>query len=208
MASRRSIDGSVDSCEIVIIGASLGGLDALKVLLGALSMSFHLPIVVVQHRSKDSDGTLTAILQRACVLPVSEANDKEPIVPGRLYLAPADYHLLVERGWFALCTSAPVHYARPSIDALFESAAEAYGASVVGIILTGTTEDGAAGAARVMARGGTMVAQDPATAEAPTMPAAAIAAANIKYILSLQEIALLLKRLATNDLGRPSKYAG
>lgn len=177
---------------IVVVGASLGGLKVLKALFGTLPKDFSLPLAVVQHRGKEADETLTRLLGEVCALPVSEARDKDPIVPGHLYVAPSDYHLLVERGWFALCTEAPVNYARPSIDVLFESAADTYGDGVIGVILTGSSEDGARGAARIKARGGSVIVQDPATAEAPTMPSAAIAAAPVDRILPLSGIAAFL----------------
>jgi two-component system chemotaxis response regulator CheB len=181
--------------QIIVIGASLGGMDALKVILKALPKQFSLPMVIVQHRSKHSDEMLTMILQRVCALPISEAEDKGVIEASHLYIAPSDYHLLIERGWFALCTEAPVNYARPSIDVLFESAADAYGKSVVGVILTGATEDGARGAAKIRQQGGLMIAQEPMTAQAAAMPAAAIAAAHIDHVLPLSEISSFLVKL-------------
>lgn len=177
---------------IVVIGASLGGLKALKALLGTLPKDFPLPLAIVQHRGKEADETLTRLLREVCALPVSEVRDKDRIVPGHLYVAPSDYHLLVERGWFALSTEAPVNYARPSIDVLFESAADTYGDGVIGVILTGSSEDGTKGAARIKARGGSVIVQDPATAEAPAMPSAAIAAAPVDRILPLSSIAAFL----------------
>ena len=179
--------------ELVVIGASLGGLQALETLLAGLPQAFPLPVVVVQHRHKDSSD-LVALLQRYSLLPVSEVEDKEEIRPGRVYLAPADYHLLIEASHFALSLEAPVEYARPSIDVLFESAAEAYAERVIGIILTGASQDGAQGLAKIKASGGLTVVQSPATAEGQTMPAAAIAATQVDQILPLSEIALFLSQ--------------
>ena len=141
--------------KLIVIGTSWGGLRALKVLLSGLPKQFSVPIAIVQHRHKDSDNTLTLFLRRHSALPVEEAEDKAAIVPGQVYLAPADYHLLVEGGdavtqpYFALSTEAPVLYARPSIDVLFESAADAYAEGVVGVILTGASQDGARGLAKI-----------------------------------------------------------
>ena len=175
--------------ELVVIGTSLGGLAALKVVLGKLAANFALPIAVVQHRHRESDRSLSQFLQASLQLPIVEVEDKDPIKPGRVYLAPPDYHLLVEVGHFALSTDAPVLYARPSIDVLFESAADAYGSQTVGIVLTGANYDGAAGLARIQAAGGRAIVQDPATAEGRVMPEAAIAAVPTATVLSLSAIA-------------------
>ena len=183
------------SAEIVVVGTSLGGLDALKVLLSGLPASFDLPIVIVQHRSKQSDDALVKLLSTETSLPVAEANDKDMIERGRVYCAPADYHLLVEPGIFALSVDAPVNYSRPSIDVLFESAADSYGAQVVGVLLTGANKDGAAGCARIKARGGVTLVQDPATAFAQTMPAAAICAQAADKVVVLTDIPLALVQL-------------
>ena len=177
------------SPRLVVIGTSLGGLHALGIILSRLGADFALPIAVVQHRGTEGESaTLTSLLQRRCVLPVSEANDKEPLVGGHIYLAPPDYHLLVDGGRFALSTEARVQHARPSIDVLFESAADVFGARTLGVVLTGANADGAAGARHIKRRGGHVVAQDPATAEAPQMPTAAIAAGAVDRVLTLDEI--------------------
>ena len=174
--------------EIVVIGTSWGGLAALETVFRGLPDDFNLPIAVVQHRGVLSTERLAATLRRFTALPVQDTQDKEPIVPGRIYLAPPDYHLMVEPGAFALSTEAPVWYARPSIDVLFESAADTYGPRVIGVVLTGASQDGAQGAAHIKARGGRMIVQTPETAESPVMPAAAITAARIDWILPLAEI--------------------
>lgn len=181
--------------DLIVIGTSLGGLHALNVVLGALPAGFQCPIVIVQHRKPDADETLTVLLQERCHLPVREAEDKEPLVPGCVYLAPAGYHLLVERGNLALSTEAPVNYARPSIDVLFESAARAYGARVVGVLLTGANADGAQGLGAIKRAGGLTVAQDPADVEARTMPEAAIKIGAVDMILPLEEIGKFLARI-------------
>jgi two-component system chemotaxis response regulator CheB len=174
--------------EMVVIGASWGGLAALEVVFRGLPADFSLPIAVVLHRGVLSTDGLSAMLRRYTPLPVHETQDKEAILPGHIYVAPPDYHLLVETGSFALSTEAPVRHARPSIDVLFESAADAYSEGVIGVVLTGSSQDGAAGAARIKARGGQVIVQTPETAASPVMPAAAIAAAHVDWILSLPEI--------------------
>lgn len=199
--------------ELVVLGASWGGLHAVQVVLGALPKDFPLPVVIVQHRERSADETLVMLLQQKCALPVSEAEDKQPIEPGHVYLAPAEYHLLIEgeianteygynpqsaiqnqksKIHFALSTDAPVNYARPSIDVLFESAAEACGERVIGVILTGANADGAQGLAAIKHRGGLTLAQDPATAEAPTMPEAASALGVVDRVSRLEEIGRML----------------
>lgn len=184
--------------EIVVVGTSFGGLSALQVVLPALAKDFGMPVVLVQHRGKDSDN-LCEFLQRHSALPLSEPNDKESIAPGRVYLAPRDYHLLIERDGFALSTEAPVAYARPSVNVLFESAAEVYQEHVVGVILTGANTDGARGLAKIKAYGGLCVVEDPAGAESRGMPQAAIAATSVDAILPLPEIAPFLNQLCRHE---------
>lgn len=176
--------------DIVAIGTSLGGLHALITVLGQLPSTLPVPIVAVQHRGTASDGGgLVDMLRDHTPLQVVEAEDKAQLVPGTVYVAAPDYHLLVEApGAIALSTEAPVRSARPSIDVLFETAAEAYGDGVLAVLLTGASADGAEGLARVKALGGRAIVQDPATAECATMPAAGIAAAPVDYILALDRI--------------------
>ena len=183
------------SSGIVVIGTSLGGLRALETLLGGLPTDFQVPLAIVQHRRAGSSDGLNTLLQKYTAFPVGEVEDKQPIVAGRVYLAPADYHLLVEPGNFALSTDPAVCHARPSIDVLFESAAHAYSAAVIGVILSGTNDDGAAGLAAIRDHAGVAVVQDPATAESGAMPQAAIAAGEIDEILPLEEIAPFLARV-------------
>jgi two-component system, chemotaxis family, protein-glutamate methylesterase/glutaminase len=182
--------------QIVVIGTSAGGLSALQTLLPNLAEDFPYPVVVVQHRSKESGSGLCTFLQAKSSLPVSEPEDKEPIMPGHVYLAPRDYHLLIERDNFALSTEAPVWYARPSINVLFESAADAYGEAVIGVILTGANADGARGLAAIKAAGGMAIVEEPSTAEAKEMPESAIAATQVDRILPLSEIATFLNSLS------------
>ncbi|HZO90555.1 MAG TPA: chemotaxis protein CheB [Chthonomonadaceae bacterium] len=180
---------------LIVVGTSWGGLSALEILLPAFPADFPLPLVVVQHRSADSGAALAAVLRRHSALAVREPEDKEAIRPGYVYIAPADYHLLIEESAFALTTDAPVGYARPSIDVLFESAADAYAERVIGVVLTGASHDGANGAAVIRAQGGLVIAQDPATAESPLMPRTVIERGAADYVLPLDEIGPFLVRL-------------
>jgi two-component system, chemotaxis family, protein-glutamate methylesterase/glutaminase len=192
----------VSRYEIVVIGTSLGGLMALETVLGALPARFPVPVVVVQHRNKNSDSTLTGLLRRHTALKVYDAEDKMPLEPGAVYIGPPSYHTLVEDGYVALSCDAPVLYARPSIDVLFESAAEAYGRGTVGVIMTGASSDGAHGIAAIKRRGGVAIAQDPTTAEAPAMPAAAIAAAKVDFVLPLAAIGPNLAAICGDEVQR------
>jgi two-component system chemotaxis response regulator CheB len=178
-----------DVYEVIAIGTSWGGLDALGRLLDGMHEDVHQPIVVAQHRSAAAEnGMLEQLLQHHTRRIVSDPDDKTPLAHDHVYIAPPDYHVLVEAGHLALSTDAPVQYARPSIDVLFESVADAYGTRAVGIILTGANADGAAGLARIKRRGGVAVVQDPATSERRTMPDAAIAATVADAVLPLEEI--------------------
>lgn len=178
--------------RVVVVGCSLGGMRALEIVLGGLQPDFPLPIAIVQHRGAEWEGQqsqLARLLQLHCALPIAEAGDKDPLVGGRIYLAPPDYHLLVDDGMLALSVDARVYHARPSVDVLFESAAEAYRDGVLGVLLTGASADGTAGAQRIKQHGGTVVAQDPKGAESPIMPGAAISAGAVDRVLPLDEIA-------------------
>jgi two-component system, chemotaxis family, protein-glutamate methylesterase/glutaminase len=175
--------------DLVVVGTSWGGLQALGRLLSDVPHDFDPPVVIAQHRHPDSqEGTLRELLQRQIERPVLEAEDKLPIEPRHVYVAPPDYHLLVEQGSLALSVDDRVSYARPSIDVLFESAADAYGDGVIGIILTGANDDGARGLARIKEVGGVAVIQDPAAATRRAMPDAAIATTAADAILPLEEI--------------------
>jgi len=175
--------------DVICVGASWGGLDAVGRFLADIPESVDVPIVVAQHRHPGSSSNgLADLLHMRIRRPVRDVDDKMPIEPRNVYLAPPDYHLLVERGSFALSVDERVQYARPSIDVLFESAARAYGAGVIGIIMTGANEDGAAGLASIKERGGVALIQDPEGAARRTMPDAAIAATVADAILPLDEI--------------------
>ena len=182
---------------LVAMGASWGGLHAVETVLGSLPQDFGAPVVIAQHRQVDSnDGMLVRLLDARCALTVCEAEDKQALAPGQVLVAPPDYHLLVETGAVALSVDAPLNFSRPSIDILFGSAADAYGARAVGVVLTGANADGALGLARIAARGGIAIVQDPATAERREMPEAAQRATPEARVLALEEIGPALAQLA------------
>lgn len=180
---------------LVVVGASLGGLDAVRAVLRALPRTFRLPLALAQHRTPDAGDTLRLVLQEVCALDVVEVEDKAQIAPGTVYLAPPNYHLLVEGGHFALSTEDAELFARPSIDVLFETAAAAFGPRVVGVVLTGTGHDGARGLAAIRRGGGLALVERPATARAPEMPQAAADAARGASQLTPGEIGAFLARL-------------
>lgn len=181
--------------KMIVVGASLGGVRALAMLLSALPRELGGTVAAVLHRGEGCGEELIRFLQSASVLPVREAQDKDDLRRGAVYVAPAGYHLLVEKGGLALSTEGPVSWARPSVDVLFESAADAWGERAIGVILTGANSDGARGLARIKQRGGLTVVQAPSEAECPSMPEAAIAASAVDHVLTLAEIPPLLARL-------------
>jgi two-component system chemotaxis response regulator CheB len=175
--------------DLVCIGASWGGLQAVGRVLTDLPAELDLPIAIAQHRHRDSQAeTLAELLQTKTDRPVLDVEDKMPIASHHVYIAPPNYHLLVERGSFALSVDEHIQYARPSIDVLFETAAHAYGAGVIGIILTGANADGALGLAKIKNAGGVALIQDPLGAARRTMPDAAIAATAADAILPVEAI--------------------
>ncbi len=180
--------------EIVVVGASLGGLRALESLLGALPSDFGPPIVVAQHRQADGTAGLDALVAAFSPLPVQEVADRQPLRPGHVYLAPADYHVIVERRALALSTEGPVAYARPSIDVLFDSAAFVYAERVVGVVLTGASSDGAKGAAEIVRLGGQVIVEDPQTARSPEAPRATLARIRPAAVGPIEELAAWLVR--------------
>ena len=188
--------------ELVVVGTSWGGLAALRELVGSLPAAFEVPLVLIQHRHRTSDGLLARLLQDHTSLPVCEVDDKMPIARGQIFVAPPDYHLLVDEGYFSLTTDAPVRYSRPSIDVTFASAADVYGARSIGVVLTGANADGAEGLRRLAARGGVSIVQDPSTAESPTMPAAALLAVPNAIVRPVGQIAELLATLGTSAVAR------
>lgn len=179
---------------IIVVGASAGGLRALEMVLGGLPRGFPVPIVAVQHRSRESSDAYADILGRSVKLPVREIEDDDALRAPGVYLAPPDYHVLIEPGRMVLSVDDPVSYSRPSIDVLFESAADVYGAKVLGVLLTGANHDGAQGLSRIKQAGGYVIVQDPRTAESPEMPAAGIAAAPVDQVLALEDIAVAIVR--------------
>lgn len=182
--------------EAVVIGASAGGVNALLQLLPALPHGYRLPIVVVLHVRSGRPNQLVDVFQQRVALPVREAGDKDDLLAGTLYFAPAGYHLLLEKERsFALSCDAPLHFARPAIDVTMETAAEAYGARLAGILLTGANEDGAAGMATIGRAGGLTVVQDPQEANVGVMPAEAIRARQPDLVLPLEQIKQLLLML-------------
>lgn len=181
--------------DLIVIGCSLGGMHALETILAPMPADFATPIAVVQHRYRTSNEALPSFFRQRTKLKVVDVEDKQYIKPGHVYLAPANYHLLVEEGSFSLSVDDAVVYARPSVDVLFESAADAYRERLIGVVLTGANEDGARGAARIKRNGGFVVVQDPKTAEAPAMPEAAIAKARVDRILPLDRIGPFLIEL-------------
>lgn len=186
--------------EAAVLGVSAGGMHALKTILSALPATFSLGIAIVHHSSPTSDGYLAEHLNCCSMIKVKEAEDKEALSRGTAYLAPADYHLLIEPDKsFSLSVDDKVNFSRPSIDLLFESAAEAFGEALIAVVLTGANADGAQGLKAVKRHGGLAVVQNPATAEASRMPQAAIDATSVDHIVDLERIALLLRRLSNGE---------
>ncbi|MEA2194223.1 MAG: two-component system, chemotaxis family, protein-glutamate methylesterase/glutaminase [Solirubrobacteraceae bacterium] len=188
--------------DLVAVGASWGGLHAIETVLGSLPADFGAAVVIAQHRQNDGrDGALERLLDARCALAVAEAEDKQALVPGAVVVAPADYHLLVERDAVSLSVDEPLHFSRPSIDVLLGSAADAYGDRVAGVILTGANADGAVGLAKIAARGGVAIVQNPATAERREMPDAALWSTPEARVLDLAQIGAALVELATSSAG-------
>ena len=182
--------------EIAVIGTSWGGLSAVSAVVSGLPSTFAIPLVVVQHRSPDAPGLLAELLQAKTRLNVVEVEDKQPIVPGHVFIAPPNYHLLIDRGQFALSTDAPVRYSRPSIDVTFVSAADEYGKRAIGVVLTGANEDGSLGLKRINDRGGYAIVQEPKSAESATMPQAALKVVPKAHVLPIERIAAHLVTIA------------
>lgn len=182
--------------DLVVVGVSAGGVDLLTALLPALPADFPVPIAVVLHSGPGTTNGLASMLDHAGAISVTEAEDKRPLRPGRVYLAPGGYHLLVERErTCSLSIDPPVRFARPSVDVLFDSAAVAFGERVLAVVLSGASDDGASGARRIKAAGGTVIVQDPATAAAADMPRSAIERAAPDHIFKPAELPGLLRRL-------------
>lgn len=184
--------------EAVVIGCSAGGLNALRCIVADLAADYPLPLVVVSHVASNTAARLVDVLGRRCHLPVCEAREREIVAAGALYVAPSGYHLLIEEDrTFSLSVEERLHFCRPAIDVLFESAALTYRRALVAILLTGANADGSQGLAAVQSVGGLTVVQDPASAEAPEMPQAAIAAGVVDRVLDLDGIRMMLENLSS-----------
>jgi two-component system chemotaxis response regulator CheB len=182
--------------DAIVIGTSAGGLDALGILLPLLEAKLPVPILIVQHISASSDSFMVTYFDRLCKLTVKEAEEKELLLPGFVYFAPPDYHLMVEDDWtVSLSNEEKVNYSRPSIDVLFETASWAFGRRLIGIILTGANWDGAAGCEIIKQNGGLTIVQDPATAAVARMPESVIERITPDYILSLVEMGNLINMI-------------
>ncbi|NLY41914.1 MAG: chemotaxis protein CheB [Desulfovibrionales bacterium] len=182
--------------QAIVMGASAGGLEVLRTILQGLPATLPVPILIVQHISPDSDSYLPTLLGKHTELRVKEAEDKETLSAGVVYVAPPNYHLLVEADQsLALCAGSKVNFSRPAIDVLFESAAEVFVSGLVGVILTGANHDGARGLARIKAVGGLCIVQDPQSAQVSAMPLAALAASIVDYVRPAEKIAPLLNHL-------------
>jgi two-component system chemotaxis response regulator CheB len=179
---------------LVAIGASLGGFIAVRAVLEGLPKNLGCGIVVAQHRANDPYSRLVELLAKTCPLPLIEPEDKTPIEPNHVYLAPSDYHMLVEPGFVSLSVDPPLLYARPSIDILFESVADSYGSAAIGVILTGSNEDGAQGAAAIKRAGGKLVVQDPKTAQSPVAPLAVLAKTAVDCVVTVEDVASTLTK--------------
>ena len=182
--------------KAVAIGVSTGGVSALKFVLGALPADFPVPVLITTHITPDSDDGLALLLNTLSAIRVKEADEQETTSPGTVYLAPANYHLLVERnGNLALSVDPPVNFSRPSVDVLFESAADVYGSALIGIIMTGAGSDGSRGLLKIKNRGGLTIIQEPADAEMDSMPKSAMQLQKADYVVPLKVIPNLLMRL-------------
>ena len=176
--------------KLIVIGGSAGSLAVLFKLLPKLRSDLSIPILIVLHRRSSGDSSLADLLATKTNIPITEVEDKDQILPSHIYLAPSDYHVLIEKDLtFALDYSEKVNFSRPSLDVTYESAADIYGESVVGIILSGANEDGTKGILEIKRNGGTIIAQDPQTAQMPVMPQNAISHANINRVYSVTEMA-------------------
>ena len=185
--------------DLMVVGTSWGGLTALRTLVSGLPATFSMAVALVQHRHKESDELLRTLLQERTSLEVYEVEDKMPLQRGRIYVAPPDYHTLVERGHFSLSTEAPVRFSRPSIDVTFLSAADSYRHRTVGIVLTGANTDGSTGLRRISDCGGMAIVQDPQTAESSLMPSAAMNAVPRARVMALPDMVKFVAALPAGD---------
>jgi two-component system chemotaxis response regulator CheB len=192
------LEQQLSRIEGIVIGGSAGAVEALDVLLPALPSRLAAAVFIVLHLPRDGLSMLADIFGAKCALAVQEAEDKAPVRPGTVYFAPPDYHLLIEVGpYLALSVDEPVNLSRPSVDVLFESAADVYGPALMGIILSGGSADGAAGLAAVHAAGGLTIVQEPRSAAVPLMTTSALGRCSADCVLQPEEIAALLRRIQT-----------
>ena len=192
--------------DIIVIGASTGGIEALRILASGLPENFAGALFVVIHTSANSPGFLASILERAGVLPATCVTEREPIEPGRIYVPSPDHHLLLERGSVCVTRGPKENRFRPAVDPLFRSAAQAYGPRVIGIVLTGALDDGTAGLLAVKQLGGTAIVQDPADALSPSMPSSAMQRVEVDYCVPISEMASLLVRLTNEEVEEKEEY--
>jgi two-component system, chemotaxis family, protein-glutamate methylesterase/glutaminase len=186
--------------EAILIGSSAGAFEALSAILPSLPLNYSLSVIVVVHVPPDRTSLMAELFNRKCNIPVWEAEDKQPVEKGNIYFAPPDYHLRIEADRsFSLSQDDPVLYSRPSIDVLFESAAEVFGTGLIGVVLTGANEDGAAGLRHIVDAGGKAIVQNPESAHASAMPYAALSRCEHAEILSLDAIANYLKKVQSNS---------
>ena len=182
--------------DAVVIGASAGGVEVLSALLPEIARDCRVSFFIVMHIPRERPSLLPEVFSTRCVLPVKEAEDKEPVRPGTVYFAPPDYHMLIDRGpALALSGDEPVHFSRPSIDVLFDSAADIYGERLMGVILTGANQDGAEGLAAVARAGGRTVVQEPGSAAVAYLPEAALQQGPVDAVLPLEQLRALFAQL-------------
>ena len=189
MSPSESVTRGIDA---VVIGASAGGVEVLSVLLSMIPADCRVSFFIVVHIPRERPSLLPELFSTRCALPVKEAEDKEPVQPGTVYFAPPDYHMLIDRGpALALSGDEPVHFSRPSIDVLFDSAADIYGERLAGVILTGANQDGAEGLGAVRRAGGRTIVQEPASAAVAYLPRAALEAGPVDAVLSTEQLQAL-----------------
>ena len=185
-----------DKNKLIVIGGSAGSLQVLLFILSKLKTDLQIPIIIILHRKNDSESGLSQLMALRTSLPVKEADDKEQINPGTVYLAPSNYHLLVEyNGCFSLDASEKINFSRPSIDVTFQTAADAYASGVTGILLSGANADGVEGLRLIQKMKGTIIVQDPASAQVPFMPQAALDELSVDHVLKIEEIATYINSL-------------
>ena len=193
--------------EAIVVGSSAGGINALTTILAMLPREFPLPIIIVQHLHPNSESYLAQILGTKCELDVKQADEKEIIANGVVYIAPPNYHLLIEEDRsFSLSVEAPVNFSRPAVDVLFETAIYAYRNKLIGIVLTGANSDGSQGLKKIKQVGGHAIVQEPTTAEADVMPKSAIAATKVDKILPLEQIGPHLLQLVNRFKRKHTRY--